>query len=116
MYGQSYGDSLGIFEMSQVRGDRFAFSYRERNKREVSIKNVKIEGGLAFARFEYQKARYDCKFVFDNDDLCLLTTQYEHDDYGQFLEVYSFQTDGNLNLLLFKIENGNKFIINKLQS
>lgn len=53
MYGQSYGDSIGIFEMSQVKGDRFAFSYRERNKREVSIKNVKIENGKAFARFEY---------------------------------------------------------------
>ena len=64
MYGQSYGDSIGIFEMSQVKGDRFAFSYRERNKREVSIKNVKIEDGKAFAQFEYQKANYDCKFVF----------------------------------------------------
>ena len=56
MYGYYYGDSQGIFEMSQVRGDRFAFSYRERNKREVSFKNVKIEDGQAQTRFVYQKA------------------------------------------------------------
>lgn len=74
MYGQSYGDSIGIFEMSQVKGDRFAFSYRERNKREVGIKNVKIEDGKAFAQFEYQQARYDCKFVFNGQELVLLTT------------------------------------------
>lgn len=116
MYGQSYGDSIGIFEMSQVKGDRFAFSYRERNKREVSIKNVKIEDGKAFAQFEYQKARYDCKFVFKGQELVLLTTQYEHDDYGRFAEVYSFQGDKMLNLLLFKFEDGHKYIIHKLES
>lgn len=82
MYGQSYGDSIGIFEMSQVKGGRFAFSYKERNKREVSMKNVKIENSKAFARFEYQGARYDCKFLFENEELALLTTQYEHNDYG----------------------------------
>ena len=68
--------------MSQVKGDRFAFSYRERNKREVSIKNVKIENGRATARFDYQGAHYDCKFVFEGNDLWLLTWQYEHGDYG----------------------------------
>ena len=76
--------------MSQVRGDRFAFSYRERNKREVSIKNVKIENQRASAKFEYQKARYEVKFLFEDNKLALLTHQYEHDDYGQFMEVYSF--------------------------
>ena len=69
-----------------MRGDRFAFSYRERNKREVSIKNVKIENSSAFARFEYQKARYDCRFIFENNELALLTTEYEHDDLGKFLD------------------------------
>lgn len=93
MYGYYYGDSQGIFEMSQVRGDRFAFSYRERNKREVSFKNVKIEDGQAHTRFVYQKAQYHVRFVFEGDDLTLLTTQYEHEDYGQFMEVYSFQAD-----------------------
>lgn len=56
MYGYYYGDSQGIFEMSQVRGGRFAFSYKERNKREVSFKNVKIEDSKAHTRFVYQKA------------------------------------------------------------
>ena len=82
MYGYYYGDSQGIFEMSQVRGGRFAFSYKERNKREVSFKNVKIEDEKASTRFVYQKAQYDCRFIFEDNELILLTTQYEHEDYG----------------------------------
>lgn len=77
MYGQSYGDSIGIFEMSQVRGDRFAFSYRERNKREVSIKNVKITDSKALARFDYNDARYEVRFTFLKNELNLLTMEYE---------------------------------------
>lgn len=98
--------------MSQVKGDRFAFSYRERNKREVSFKNVKIENGKVQTRFTYQRATYDCKFVFENNNLALLTCQYEHADYGHFMEVYSFDMEtSTLTLFIFKIENGNKFII-----
>ena len=88
MYGQSYGDSIGIFEMSQVRGDRFAFSYRERNKREVSIKNVKIQDNKAFARFDYNDARYEARFTFMKNELNLLTMEYENEEFGKFLEVY----------------------------
>ena len=32
------------------------------------------------------------------------------------MEVYSFQQDQTLTLYLFKIENGHKFIIHKLES
>ena len=98
MYGQNYGDQIGIFEMSKVREGRFAISYRERNKREVQIKNVKITEGKAHANFKYQRANYDCKFIFMDNELVLLTTSYECDEYGHFSEVYSIQTDQTLTL------------------
>ena len=65
-----------------MRGGRFAFSYKERNKREVSFKSVKIDDDKASTRFVYQKAQYDVSFIFDGNELILLKTQYEHEDYG----------------------------------
>ena len=53
VYGSYYGDSQGIYEMSQIKGDRFAFSYRERNQREVSFKNLRIENGKVQTKFTY---------------------------------------------------------------
>lgn len=60
--------------MSKVRDGRFAFSYRERNKREVSIKNVKITGQRAYATFDYNNAKYELRFYFDGDDMIMLNT------------------------------------------
>ena len=102
--------------MSRVRDGNFAFSYKEKNKREVSIKNVKITGERAQATFDYNKAKYELKFFFDGDEMIMLTTLYETDEFGQFLEVYSIQGDKTLKLHLFKIVEGNKFIIHQQES
>lgn len=87
-FGYSY-NSTCIFEMSKICGSRFAFSYREKNQNEVSIKNVKIIEGKANTKFEYQRAKYNIDFLFNDGEFVEQVSEYAHEEFGKFIEIYS---------------------------